>query len=63
MAKVITLTGTLLDRYGEDKEQFYIREIIDTYAHAVDPAVRIEALKLLREVESDVNTKQIVQEL
>lgn len=63
MATVITLTCTLLDRYEEDKERFYISEIIDTYAHAVDPAVRIEALKLLREVESDVNTKQIVQEL
>lgn len=63
MAAVITLTDSLLDRYKKDKEQFYIREIIDTYAHAADPAVRIKALKLLKKVENDSHSKQIVREL
>ena len=62
MPFVDTLEQELKKQYKNNPHDFYFNQIIDTYAHAQDPAVRLDALKLLMKLEKNPNYWLIIAE-
>ena len=62
MPFVETLENQLEEEYKNNPHTFYFDQIIDTYAHAQDPAVRLDALKLLMKLEENPNYFLVIVE-